>query len=121
MRESLGHFLHQNIDVLAEEAKKDEHFLYELYGALCNTDWIRQVSDKDTFVSCLKGDNVYGTSWRGAGAICADIYNHAFPNKEPNDYLSYYCSGSEGRVSERVASIAARLGWKIVEYNGDLT
>ena len=46
-----------------------------------------------------------GYTFRSAGAIVAGLRD------EGEDYLHFYCSTSEGVVSERVGRQLARLGW----------
>ena len=114
MRKDLYGYFDDNIEHFVEAAKNDADFLHRLYGSLCNTDWIKGCSDKEEFISCLKGENVFAMSWRAAGAVCADIYNQAFPEKEQHDYMDYYCSGNEGKVFEDISEFVAQFGWKIV-------
>ncbi len=108
----VDHFLKTQPAILAE-VRKDPDFLYDLYAALCNTEWVRVSGQtKEEFIEVLEAAT-YSVSWRTAGAICAEIYNLIYPDKETKDYLDYYCAGSEGQVSDRMCEIALSFGWVI--------
>ncbi len=109
----LDHFL-QTQPAILDAVRKDPDFLYDLYAALCNTEWVRVDNvTKEEFVEALQGENTYSVSWRTAGAICAQIYNLVYPDKETKDYSDYYCAGCEGRTSDKMREIALSFGWEI--------
>jgi len=85
----------------------DDDYALELYSALCNTEW--RYGDRP-------GEN-WGCSWRMAGGIVADLRNdqRRGDNEEYDGayehYLDWYCSGREGKVSDRIAADLRGLGW----------
>ena len=91
----------------------DENIAKEFYAALCNMQWIKKISipEDEQIIDKLKGDNRknWSCSWRYAGGIIAGIRNSAYNTNE--DYMSFYCSGNEGYVSEMVRTNFARIGW----------
>lgn len=87
-----------DIKALAEPIRADRGFAVELYGALCNSDWRHDV----------------GTDWRCTWRYAAEVV----PNLRDcgENYLDFYCSGGEGRITERVAEEMAALGWRGVGH-----
>jgi hypothetical protein len=84
---------------LAERVSADDSFACELYAALCNMRWQRK--DMQSPVS---------VSWRYAGGVVAQLVD------EDGCYLDFYCSGNEGKVSERVRVALGGLGWMPVPW-----
>jgi hypothetical protein len=84
---------------LAERVARDDSLATELYGALCNMQWQREDMDAPASIS-----------WRHAGSVVADLVGRG------GCYLDYYCSGSEGEVSERVQAALGDLGWTSVPW-----
>ncbi len=86
------------VDLRGSEAAKvfvrDRHLAKLLYGALCNTDWYHT------------DGSGWSCTWRYAGGLVADLRG------ENEGYMDYYCSGVEGCVDPRVASLLNSLGWK---------
>jgi hypothetical protein len=74
------------------KAVQDLEFAKELYAAFCNVSW-------------YKNGIEWGCSWRYAGEIVAELRNVG------EDYLDFYCSGYEGRVTDRVAELLNDLNW----------
>jgi hypothetical protein len=70
-------------------------FAEEIYDALCNTAWAHR-----------SGTQSWACTWRCAGDIAAALRGH--PNES---YMTFYCSGGEGRITERVRTEFRRLGW----------
>lgn len=69
---------------------KDPAYAKALYAALCNNIFEKQ----------------WSCSWRYAGGIVARLRGE--------DYLDYYCSGSEGEVTEEIREDLRLLGWKVL-------
>ena len=93
---------------------KDKEVATEFYSALCNMRWekIDERPDDIRIIDKLKGinSNIWSVSWRGAGAIIADIRNKHYNTTE--DYMDYYSSGIEGHVFPFVEQCFKELGWK---------
>jgi hypothetical protein len=85
--------LEHDIKALADQARSDLEFAVELYGALCNADW--------------RHDD--GTEWHGSWRYAADVVAHLRGCGE--SYYDFYCSGGEGKITDRVAETMAALGW----------
>lgn len=91
---------------------RDREVAFCFYNALCNVTWqkIADLDKEDLIVEKLKGNTrIWSCSWRYAGGIISDIRNKEYNKRE--DYLSYYCSGHEGTVTELVEDCFKRLGW----------
>lgn len=95
-----------NSDAIRTLVQTDPTFAQELYAALCNTQFIhREMEQPDTeYWSC---------SWRYAGEIVSSLETNG------GDYLDYYCSGNEGRISDRVVTHLAEIGWVGRPYPDD--
>ncbi len=83
-------------DDLAEDT-----FAHEVYAALCNMKW-RNI---------LNYEMIYACSWRYAGELVASI------RAKGEDYMEFYCSGDEGKVSNRVRILFLGLGWEPLSYD----
>lgn len=86
----------------------------DFYRALCNMRWerIEEIPEDERIINRLKGitPEIWSCTWRSAGAIIASIRSNHHSVYE--DYMSFYCSGDEGYVSELVEKNFNRLGWK---------
>lgn len=78
--------------------KEDSGFAREFYAAMCNLIWS----------SPAKGE--FAASFRFAGEIVARL------REKGEDYMEFYLSGGEGRVTERVETELKRLGWAWRRY-----
>lgn len=90
----------------------------DFYRALCNMQWLANPigPDDEVIVSRLKGeDNLWSCSWRSAGGIIADIRTKHYNVRE--NYLTYYCSGDEGMISDTVKECFYRMGWTPKEWS----
>ena len=85
----------------------------QFYAALCNMDWrpIDDLPEDEKIINRLKGisSSVWSCSWRRAGAIIAGIRTTHHGIKE--DYMSFYCAGNEGHVSDLVRECFKKMGW----------
>jgi hypothetical protein len=77
---------------------KDDDLAEELYGAMCNMDWVT--------LDGVNADEPWSCSWRYAGGIVADL------RERGEEYIDFYCGGNEGTVTPRVRMEMERLGWK---------
>lgn len=84
--------LEEAVQALAHKAS-DDRYAASLYAALCNTEWVSVSGDR------------WSCTWRYAGRLVADLRGLG------EDYMSFYCGGSEGRVSMVIAEDLAALGW----------
>lgn len=86
----------------------------DFYRALCNMRWkkVDYRAEDEQIVDRLKGEepDVWSCSWRYAGGILADIRTEHHGQSE--DYMDFYCSGDEGKVTALVEEHFERLGWK---------
>jgi hypothetical protein len=82
-------------ELFTKKVREDETFGVELWSALANVRWYHQddPSHEDQ-----------GYSFRGAGALIASMLCHG-------DYMDWYCSGSDGVVSEYISKAMANRGW----------
>lgn len=76
----------------------EDEFAQQLYASLCNVEWI-------------KGEENYACSWRYAGGLVASLRGKG------EDYMDFYDSGGEGRVSEAVRYCLAQLGYAARELD----
>jgi hypothetical protein len=87
-------------DMITEKCKNSEVYSQNLYAAMCN----------NTF---YYGKEKWSTSWRGSGAIVADIRDYG------EDYIDWYCSGilnksgyvREGVITNEIIIDLNKLGW----------
>lgn len=68
-------------------------FAVDVYRALSNVEWRHDDGSR------------YSCSWRAAGGLVAEIRGKG------EDYLDFYCSGSEGTVTDEIADALAAHGW----------
>lgn len=98
---------------------EDKDTAVEFYSALCNVDWVRvtQIPEDEQIIDALKGTNSgeWSCSWRYAGGLIAKIRSDHYNVEE--DYMSFYCRGNEGKVSDLVRESLAELGWKPITYD----
>lgn len=98
---------------------KDEDVAKQFYAALCNMQWkkISVIPEDERIIEKLKGadDYLWHCSWRYAGGIISDIRNDNYNTSE--DYMSFYCSGNEGDVTDLVEECLKRMGWVSVPYD----
>lgn len=87
------------LQTLAPRVAADDGFARELYAALCNMQWRLRT-----------GGELVSMSWRSAGATVAGLAGRG------ECYMDYYCSGSEGTVSERIGEALGALGWMPVPW-----
>ena len=99
------------------EYLRDEDIAKEFYAALCNMEWrpIKPIlPDDEEIMKRLKGEeeSTWSCSWRSAGGIIANIRHDNYNTNE--NYMNFYCSGSEGYVSPLVEECLKRMGWEPV-------
>jgi len=82
---------------LSEKLKSNDEYAVDFYRAICNMRW-------------RKGESVYSCTWRYAGEFIARLRDQG------EDYLDFYCSGGEGRVSNEVELDLQDLGWMKFEW-----
>ena len=103
--------------VVAYLADKDT--AVEFYSALCNMQWRKKdgIPEDERIIEKLKGveTDLWSCTWRRASAIIADIRNVNYNVDE--DYMSFYCAGNEGIVSDRVEECFDRMGWTPAPWN----
>jgi hypothetical protein len=88
--------LHQNKELLAR-IRNDLDFATDLYRSFCNLILCHEIGE------C-------SMSWRYAGGFVAELRSVG------EDYLDFYCAGSEGSVSPEVETEMAKLGWSYKEW-----
>lgn len=102
---------------------EDDKFAGELYAALCNMQWKKIENTVDGLhTELVTDDNDYWScTWRTAGGIVADLREAHLRkiNEELECYMSWYCSGNEGFVSDNVKEALGKLGWEPVEWEDD--
>lgn len=88
-------------DWILEKVRQSDEYAQNLYAALCNNDFM-----KLDILPILK-EQTWSCSWRYAGGIIADM-------KEQGDYIDWYCSGHEGKVTDEIREDLKTLGWAVV-------
>ena len=88
--------------IISSGLLKTKESAIKIYEALCNTAWYDYIEDK-----------VISYSWRGAGGYIAELRNALYQSGE--DYMDYYCSGSEGKVVDLVEEILNSDGFVVIE------
>ena len=84
-------------DLLSLEKRVESiEFATDFYNALCNMRW----------QSTIDSSKIYSCSWRYAGRMIAELRNRG------EEYLDFYCSGSEGVVKPYIELELKKLGWK---------
>lgn len=81
---------------------KDKESAIKVYESLCNVVWYDYIEDK-----------VISYSWRGAGGYIAELRNALYRAGE--DYMNYYCSGSEGKVLTLIEEIFNENGFVVID------
>jgi hypothetical protein len=89
--------LEEDLLRLKTKIVKDKQFAKDVYNALCNMRW-KEVGNPG---------NIYSCSWRYAGGLIAEMRG----NPSPLNHMDFYCSGSEGVVTEQVENIFYAFGW----------
>lgn len=101
-------------DAIVIQYLNDRDIAKEFYAAMCNMRWrkIETAPPDEQIIDRLKGvdRHIWSCSWRSAGGIIADIRNANYNTTE--DYMDYYCSGSEGNVTYIVEECFNRMGWE---------
>ncbi len=92
--------------------RSDREYATDVYRALCNMRW-RVVGfvgfGWKSYIKAVffgrKSGLLYSCSWRYAGGLVAEIRNFG------EDYLDFYCSGGEGRITREVKRDFKRMGF----------
>ena len=84
---------------IKNKCRNDDEYARNLYRALCNSEWYTDDQQDQTW-SC---------SWRYAGGIVANL------RATGEDYMSFYCSGSEGSATKEIMEDLEKIGWKLKE------
>jgi hypothetical protein len=98
----------RSTDWICHKVKTSDAYAQNLYAALCNQNWQR-----NEVWPLLKGQT-YSCSWRYAGGIIADML-------EKGDYIDWYCSGIQGKLTQEQIAEALSQGMDIVRYVGEGT
>lgn len=88
-----------SLDGLAERVQGDPDFARALYAALCNNEF--RPDNAEAF------DKNWSCSWRYAGGLVAQIGDVG------EDYMDYFCSGNEGKVTPEIHALLASVGWSV--------
>lgn len=78
--------------------KESDGFAVEFYAAMCNLIWMSP------------GKSDFAASFREASEVVARLRENG------EDYMTFYLSGGEGRVTQRVENELKRLGWLWRKY-----
>jgi len=93
-------------ETIVEKCKNSDIYSQNLYAAMANNRF-------------FYGEEEWGTSWRGAGGIVADIRDCG------EDYMDWYCSGigdvngnyvGESVVTDEIRLDLMKLGWIAKPY-----
>jgi len=85
-----------NNDRIVEKCVNSPVYCRDLYGALCNNRF-------------FYGDSEWTCTWRMAGGIVAEIVGEG-------DYMTYYCNGNEGVVTDEIRLDLMMMGWTVKPY-----
>ena len=96
-----------NSDTIRTLVQTDGTFALELYAALCNNQFIHRDMEQPD-------QDYWSCSWRYAGDVVSGL------DANGGNYMDYYCSGNEGNISLRVATLLAEIGWVGRPYPEDL-
>lgn len=88
----------REIQVLTPKMRGD-NYARAFYAALCNMQWKK-----------VGTDYVYSCSWRYAGGLVASM------RYQGENYLDFYCSGREGKVSRDIKKDLNNLEYIPVPY-----
>ena len=86
------------------KVRASDTYAHNLYAAMCNNRFV-----KNEVWPRLR-DQTWSVSWRGAGAVVADL-------RGEGDYMDWYLSRDEdnkvpeGTVTDEIRADLARLGW----------
>lgn len=100
----------------------DYKYAQRMYAALCNNVWVhtskpknyQEIQEKGWISPVYKSRPAweFSTSWRGAGAMVAQI-------RKGEDYMDYYCSGiinhdavDESKICEEIEIDLNKMGWE---------
>ena len=93
----------------------DKDIAIQFYQALCNVEWYRIIDTEDQVIDKLRGEKpgIWSCSWRYAAGLIADIRNKQYNIRrgEIEDYLDFYCHGTEGVVTPIVLQSLKNIGW----------
>lgn len=99
----------------------DKAIALEFYSALCNVEWqqIDNIPDDEKIIDALMGvqSDIWSCSWRYAGGLIAQIRSDNYNVNE--NYMDFYCHGSEGSISDLVRTTLKQLGWEPIDDDND--
>lgn len=109
-------------------AVEDDEFAKRLNASLCNRMWFKITPDQQGVLDRLKMrvdrdkmeyDEYWSASWRSVGGIIADLRGPYLRRvgQQFEDYLFWYCSGSEGHLFDDVKEILNKINWHSFEEN----
>lgn len=109
-------------------AVEDEDFAQHLYASICNRMWFKITPDQQGVFDRLKMlpdrdkmeyNEYWSASWRATGGIVADLREPFLrrTGKSLEDYMNWYCSGSEGHLFEDVVGLLKKIHWYSFEEN----
>lgn len=81
---------------IKDKCKYSPLYANDLYSSLCNNRF-------------FYGESEWTCSWRHAGSIVAEIVGEG-------DYLTYYCNGNEGTVTDEIRLDLMMMGWTVKPY-----
>ena len=91
-----------NCQFIKDKIRSEDGYAERFYDALCNTKWYHDSVIHGTGTE----DDAWSCSWRYAGSLVATLRACG------EDYLNYYCSGSEGSVAPDIVIDLKQLGWR---------
>lgn len=107
---------------------EDDEFAKRLNASLCNRMWFKIMPDQQGVFDRLKMhvdrdkmkyNEYWSASWRAVGGIIADLRRPYLRRlgKQLEDYMCWYCSGSEGCLFDDVKEILNKINWYSFEEN----
>jgi len=109
---------------ILEKVRNSDKYAQNLYASMCNREFIKND------VWPILTEQKWSCSWRHAGGVIADM-------KQEGDYINWYCSGigdglgngdkdrskgyvSEGVVTDEIREDLLKLGWIVLDDEGDI-
>lgn len=81
---------------IKDKCKYSSIYANDLYSGLCNNRF-------------FYGEEEWSCSWRHAGSIVSEIVGDG-------DYMTYYCNGNEGFVTDEIKLDLMMIGWTVKPY-----
>jgi hypothetical protein len=86
-----------------DKLKTNDDYAVAFYGSMCNLSWYHWHFHQE-----------FSRTWRSAGGLVAELRGKG------EDYIDFYCSGGEGRVTSEIKEDAKKMGFVVLPFMPDL-